>query len=76
MSASTTAVTTPNPTPTPLQVHHTWLDILTRILQISAVVAPAAAAPFVTPQTEGIIAQESQIVSGVLGQVATQQQPQ
>lgn len=57
------------PTMTPQQVHHSWLQILLKILAVSAAVAPAAALPFADPATEKIIAQEAQLASGILSGV-------
>jgi hypothetical protein len=55
----------PTNAPSANQVHQSWLQILIQILQLSAAVAPAAAAPFVSPTTEAEIVAESQVVGTV-----------
>lgn len=57
--------------PTAIQVHHSWMDVLSRILQIAASVAPAAAAPFVSDKTEQIIASESGIAGALAGALSS-----
>jgi hypothetical protein len=61
--------TTPTPV-TAAQVHHSWISILSQILRLSAVVAPAAAAPFVGAQDEDLIKTEAGIVSAIIGGAA------
>lgn len=67
------AVAGASPAPAAASSHSIW-SILGRILEVVAVLASAAAAPFESARTQQITETESQLVVGALGALTNQGQ--
>lgn len=61
-----TTTTTVSSPPAASSTHNIWATLL-KFLEVVAIVAPAAAAPFETTQTAQVVNTESAIAQGVLG---------